>query len=44
MCPDRTFENLAEDAVTRELFSASKFPANREKYGEFLSYDPTLLG
>jgi hypothetical protein len=35
---------MAVDAVARELFSASKFPANREKYREFLSYAPSLLG
>jgi hypothetical protein len=35
---------VAEDAVARELFSCPKFTANKEKYREFLPYDPTFLG
>jgi hypothetical protein len=34
---------MAVDAVVRELFP-HEFPANREKYRECLSCDPTFLG
>jgi hypothetical protein len=39
MCPGRTHDSVAEDAVGCELFSPHNFPANREKYRENALFD-----